>query len=362
MTTVIRNASAADLLANLPTLAGTTPRNSLVLLGFRGNRTHATLRFDLPSRGYGRFASTVIGTFCKIPNVDGVVPVICTDAPFGSHGELLSVLFRRFEQAGFGVMDALIVGCDGWGSHFDPDVPSGGRALSEIAAHDPATALPPRVPAADEVACRRMTVDLARLYRLAEGEEVESIEAADEADEADELDELADLPFLAENALAWDSAEIAARGALLVFALKGPPVRDLVMLQWAFGLDLGDAMWSADTCFGMQARTTYRNVDTQAAELMMGHGPRPSTERIEAAIALLTTLISRADDTHRKAPLCMLAWLNWALGRGSAAGIHIDEVLAIDPEYGMGELLDTLLSRGALPEWLFISPQISRTS
>ena len=361
MTTEIKNASAADLLSNLPALAGTTPRNSLVLLGFRGNRTHATLRFDLPSRGYGRFASTVIGTFCKIPDVDGVIPVICTDAPFGSHGDLLSVLLRRFEQAGFDVKDALIVGCDGWGSHFDPDVPSGGRALSEIAAHHPAPALPARVPPADEVACRRMTVDLARLYRLAAREDVDSRDS-DETDELDELADLADLPFLAENALAWESSDIASRGALLVFALKGPPVRDLVMLQWAFGLDLGDAMWSADTCHGMEARKTYPNVDAQAAELMMGHGPRPSTERIEAAIALLTTLISRTDDTHRKAPLCMLAWLNWALGRGSAAGIHIDEVLAIDSKYGMGELLDTLFSSGTLPEWLFISPQISQTS
>ncbi|MBX3098448.1 MAG: DUF4192 domain-containing protein [Salinibacterium sp.] len=357
MTTVIRNASAADLLANLPALAGTTPRNSLVLLGFRGKRTHATLRFDLPSRGYGRFASTVIGLFCKIPEVDGVVPVICTDAPFASDRDLLSLLLRRFEQAGFGVKDALIVGCDGWGSYFDPDVPPAGRPLGEIEPQHRAPTVPARVPSADELTCRRMTVELARLYRLAEGEEVDSIEA----EETDELDELADLPFLAENALAWDAADITSSGALLLFALKGPPVRDLVMLQWAFGLELGDAMWSADTCFGMEARKTYANVDVQAADLMMGHGPRPSTERVEAAIALLTTLISRSDDTHRKAPLCMLAWLNWALGRGSVAGIHIDEVRAIDPEYSMGELLNTLFSRGELPEWLFTSPQIPPT-
>jgi len=333
MTTVIRNASPADLLSALPELVGMQPRNSVVLLGFRGKRTRATLRFDIPSTGFSRFAATALGTFCKIPQVDGVVVVLCTDARFGSHHDLLEVLLRRFEQAGFGAKDAFVVAADGWGSHFDPVL----RSLSDIVWNATPSLLP--VPRADELARGRMATELQRLHCL------------DKFD--DEFELLEDLPFFAEGAL-----ESSTPSPLLLFALQGPPIRDLVMLQWAFGLELGDAMWLSDATLGVGPRTVYSDVDRQAAELIVGHGERPAIPRIRAAIALLEALILPADDSHRRAPLCMLAWLNWAMGQGSVAGIHIDEVRRIDPGYSMAQLLDSLFSSGAMPEWLFSSPQI----
>lgn len=48
----------------------------------------------------------------------------------------------------------------------------------------------------------------------------------------------------------------------------------------------------------------------------------------------------------------MLAWLSWALGRGSLAGQYIRLARAIDPSYSMAELLDTMLSNGMMPEWV----------
>ena len=179
----------------------------------------------------------------------------------------------------------------------------------------------------------------------------------EDEDEDDELTPLDDLPFFADQALEWDADELARRGPLLLFALQGPPLRDLVMLQWAFGLELGDAMWASDTCAGLEARKTYSNVDVLAAELMLGHGSSPDLRRVEAAIGLLTSLIGRADDAHRPAPLCMLAWLEWARGRGSFAGAHLDEVRAIAPEYSMGQLLDAFFNTGTLPEWIFTRPE-----
>ena len=133
------------------------------------------------------------------------------------------------------------------------------------------------------------------------------------------------------------------------------------MLQWAIGLDLGDAMWAADTCAGIEAAKRYPAAHSLAADLLLGRGSptdpvRPDPVRIEAATALLTTLISRADDADRPAPLCMLAWLNWARGRGSVAGAHIDEARSIAPEYSMAKLLDSLFSSGNLPEWIFTPP------
>lgn len=349
MTTVIRKATSADLLAALPALVGRDPRQSVVLIGFRGKRTHAALRFDLPKAGPKRFTATAVGMFCKVPGVEDVVPVICSEDPLGTHHELMETLVRRFRQAGFAVRDALVVASDGWGSHFDPD----GRVhplveIEEAAARlalAPPAPLPERVPPADELSRRRMRDELARLRMLVA--EHGSLEA---------LEPLADLPFFAEGALEWSDAELSERGALLLLALQGPPARDLVMLQWAFGLDLGDAMWSGDTCAGIEARKVYPDADSVAADLMLGRGPSPDADRIERASSLLTTLISRADDADRSAPLCMLAWLAWARGRGSAAGVHIDEVRAISPDYSMGRLLATLFSTGAMPEWIFTAP------
>lgn len=91
----------------------------------------------------------------------------------------------------------------------------------------------------------------------------------------------------------------------------------------------------------------------------MGHGPRPNRDRIEKGIRILQTLVSRAGTEHRPAPLCMLAWLNWALGLGSRAGKHIDDALNIDPGYGMADLLHTIIGSGHLPEWAFDAPDES---
>ncbi|MCU1410488.1 MAG: hypothetical protein JWR04_1195 [Rhodoglobus sp.] len=349
MTTVIKKATAADILAALPALIDRDPVGSVVLIAFKGRQSYAGLRLDIPSSGEKRFAATALGLFCKIQGAEDVVPVVWTDGAASSQAHLLGVLVRRFQQAGYQVRDALVVGSDGWTSHYDPDARLKPLAEIEAAAArlglEPPAELLGRVPSADDLACRRMRGDLARIRAV-----------VDEGDEPSELEPLHDLPFFAEGALEWGESEIAERGPLLLFALQGPPVRDLVMLQWAIGLELGDAMWAPDTCAGIEAAQRYPDSHSLAADLLLGRSGPPDTVRIETAIELLTALVSRADDADRPAPLCMLAWLNWARGRGSAAGGHIDEALSIAPEYSMAKLLDSLFSSGTLPEWIFTPP------
>lgn len=349
MTTVIKKATAADLIAALPAFIDRDPLGSVVLIAFKGRQSFGALRLDIPGSGEKRFAATALGLFCKIEGAEDVVPVICSDGPASSQAHLLGVLVRRFQQAGYPVRDALAVGCDGYSSHYDPDArlqPLGEiEAAASRLALDPPAGVPGRVPRADELACRRMNEDLARLRALVEEDE-----------DLSAFEPIEDLPFFVEGALDWGDGEFAEHGALLLFALQGPPVRDLVMLQWAFGLELGDAMWSDETCAGIEARKKYTDVDKLAAELMLGRGPCPDLVRVTLAIALLTRVIALADDADRPAPLCMLAWLNWARGRGSAAGAHVDEVRSIAPDYSMGELLDAMFSRGLMPEWIFTPP------
>jgi hypothetical protein len=133
-----------------------------------------------------------------------------------------------------------------------------------------------------------------------------------------------------------------------VFALQGPPVRDLVMLQWAFGPELGNRLWEQDL-----QDDSPDGPNAGSAELLMGIGPRPDPHRIEGAIGLLLELTSRTEDEKRPPLLCMLAWLNWALGHGTQAGLHLDEALAISPDYSMAQLLEAMTRTGILPEWAF---------
>src|SRR5690554_6879931 len=48
-----------------------------------------------------------------------------------------------------------------------------------------------------------------------------------------ELQPLDNLTEFVEGALEWDESATRANDALLLFALQGPPIRDLTMLQWA---------------------------------------------------------------------------------------------------------------------------------
>ncbi|MHA6670348.1 DUF4192 domain-containing protein [Homoserinimonas sp. A447] len=370
MSVIVKAQGPADLLAMMPSLIGFTPQRSFVLLAFRGKRTCGAIRFNLPSSTteavLKRIATNAVGTLCKISGVDSVVVAIFTDEAIGTggmpHSDFADVLGRRLRFSGFGLRESLCQASDGWGSYCDADTPDGGHPLSDIAnspvvANLPPEALPddadtparvPDAPAADK---KRVSNALARYRRLAVIErkgDLDSLPA--------ELDALGDLTGFVEKALDWDESAIRDNDALLLFVLQGPPMRDTTMLQWASSLAIGDVMMDEAERWNRGGRDLSMADVVTSPNLMFGRGPRPDPERIERGIQLLLTVVSRAEDAERLSPLCMLAWLNWALGRGSRAGRYIDEARAIDPNYGMAELLDTMLSNGMLPEWAFAVP------
>lgn len=354
----------------LPSLVGFTPQRSIVLLAFRGKRTCGAIRFDLPTstsavvpKGVASFA---VGTLCKIPGVDGVVAAIYTDETIRMsglpHSDLAKVLGRRLEQSGFELRGLLCQASDGWGSYRDPDNPAGGHPLSDIAnspvvANIPTEALPddaetparvPDAPAADK---QRVRDALAGYRRLIE------IVPDDDSDELPpEFAAVTNLARFAEDALAWDEPAIRANDALLLFVLQGPGMRDLTMLQWASSLRTGHVLVDEADRWSRGGRDVTDAGAWASPNLMMGIGPRPDPERVERGIRLLLTVVSRAEDAERPALLCMLGWLNWALGRGSRARRYVNEARAIDPGYGMAELLDSIASSGMLPEWAFDVP------
>ena len=366
MTVILKANGPADLLAMAPPMVGFLPRNSVVLVAFRGKRTCGAMRFDLPASGdrvvHKRIVTTIVGMFCKLPAVDAAVVIVYTDDEFGGgdaipQADFADVIGRRLQLSGFEVRESICQAADGWASYFDSEVPVGGHPLAQIAESTVARAIADqrglfptpatmtdRVPRAEKSQRSRMSKRLAAYQNLVTG-----LDKQDGNSPPGVFTVLGDIPIFAEGALAWDAAALDAEGALLVFALQGPPIRDLVMLQWAFGLEAGDRLWERDPREGPFDGPD----DADLANLMIGIGPRPDPHRIEGALALMLELTSRTEDVNRPPLLCMLAWLNWALGHGTQAGLHLDEALAIAPTYSMAKLLESMMCTGVMPEWAF---------
>lgn len=385
-TNIVKTRQAHDFLALVPQLAGFLPENSIVLVAFRGTRTCGALRFNLPDEGmtatvHKRIATSLVGALCKIPGVDAVVPVSYTDERFGGlsgipHERFVKTLVTRAELAGFLVRDALCVAADGWGSYLDPGCPPGGHPLNAIADSTAVLAIPVEarrdlatlrsgadLPTVDAAAKVRLSREFGRFERLGgtSGTPPELIAM---------IGDILDPVETAEAALGWDASSLETEdAAILLYLVQGPANRDQMMLQFAFGRQVGVQTFELNVRYAAIQGITGRSMDdivraeqesgrgddpTHTGDLMLGLcTERPDPERVERAISVLKAIVSLAPRRARPSPLCMLAWLSWSLGRGSIAGIFIDQALALAPDYGMARLLNTLFCSGRLPEWAY---------
>jgi hypothetical protein len=403
MATVIPTPSAEDFLALVPRLVGFAPTESIVLVAFRGTRTCAAIRLDLPADAPGdvlrRIATSMVGMFSKLGSADAVVPVVYTGECFHTssssppHAEFVRVALDRFRFSGFVVRDALCVASDAWGSYLDPDAPPGGRPLDEIASSPVHAAIPGAVrdrmgdldawaalPVVDLVTRERVA---RRLRALGEAlgrvgphgpvdsaasggamgrcASVEAVRTGGDAWLQLALWMLDDLPMFAEDCLEQAHASDASRldddaTALLIHVVQSPALRDVLMLQWAFDLETGDRVLEDARRFA--AGAPVRSLES--GTMMLGEGERPDAHRIERAVLLVKRLAAVAPRAARPPLLCMLAWFNWALGRSSVVDRFLQRAEQIDQGYGLAEVMRTVLDRGMLPEWAFRLPDDDR--
>ena len=372
MTTIITAHGAHDFLALVPSIAGFTPRDSIVLVAFRGNRTCGALRIDLPGEDAPApvrkaFTTTMLGMICRIPDVDAVVPVVYTDDTFERYSgpprrALIASLTTRARHNGFLVRDALCVARDAWGSYLD-DGPRSGRSLDLITEAEARQnhLLPQERPAltdmivestleeADAAGRERVTAKFAALSAMRNSTDLipalywEYNFDGDAVAFADAL--------LTENPGGDD--EKASRAALLAFLVQSPAARDTVLMTWCWGTSAGDE----------SALTQRRFAEGEDISAMPGAGalggwnmPRPNPVRIRQAISLLKFTAARLPLDARPPLLTMIGWLYWALGAGTVAGKWIEQALDIDPSYGLADLIVTMLAAGHLPEWAFAVP------
>jgi hypothetical protein len=375
--------TALDFVAAVPSILGFTVRNSLVCVAFGGSRSAGAVRFDLPKRlrtsDYRAIASAAIGMLGRMPGVDGVTPVIYTDKTFlGERGipwlDFQRMLVSRFKDSGFHLPYALCVAADGWGSYFDPDGPREGRPLAQLEASTvgkEARAIRNENPQdISELAALPMPNALQR-HNVEQTLEILRTGNDDACDMVlDRLELLGELDPVSwvETCLNADSMS-ADTTAWLLHLVQSPANRDAMMLQFAFGKEVGQATSRINEHYKSIQRSSGKAMDEVVmaeieagraslhdwiGNLLMGESAtRPQVERTVAAIGILKHACAHAPEELQPASLCMLAWLSWALGLGSAAGTFVDAALVIEPDYGMAQVIFGLISSGRVPEWAF---------
>lgn len=371
MSTVFRAAGAHDLLALVPALAGFRPERSIVCVAFSGTRSVGLLRHDLPRRARDRttVVSAIIGTLCRMPGVDGVVPIVYSDRRFTERGgpperALLTLVARRAEEAGFLVRDVLCRARDAWGSLLDPQTPATGHPLAAVEENALAAAAlpsgPPGPPEAGAALAERDEELAAEISLMLDAlEDPERLGPM-----LDRLDGEADPVALVETLLEESAREPSAlRLAWFVHLADHPVVRDAMMLQFAFGRSIGEAALDeggshADSHGDGDERGPDDDLDDLLSRLLIGRSTvRPDVDRVERAIEMLRLAIPNAPRELRVGPLCIGAWLAWSLGRGSVAGVLLDRAREIVPEHTMAMLLTSFIGSGALPDWAFTRPE-----
>ncbi|GHD43237.1 DUF4192 family protein [Mycetocola manganoxydans] len=372
MNTIIKATDASDFLALVPHLVGFGPRDSIVLVVFRGNRTCGALRLDLPgpsttSAVRRRIATTMIGMICRIEGADAIVPVVYTDDTFSSgpsmpHRADIRAILARARDSGFRVRDALCVAADAWGSYLDDACPARGHPLERITASPTLGALrdatpqrtlidvdtESRLPAADSGSRSRTTRKYLALAALRHSPELGPAVFFDH-------DFSGDIVGFADALLDLGNAPVIPRdAALLAFLAQAPAVRDEILLTWAWGPEFGE------TVGDMNARhQAGEDISSLPGALALGgfDMPRPDITRLRAAIGVLRYTAPRLPKAARPPLLTMLAWVHWALGSGTIAARWVAHARALDPEYSLAELLDCMLQSGRLPDWAWEVPE-----
>ena len=379
--TVVRCATAADLLRLVPQLVAVDTRDSVVLVLFRGRRTHGALRVDAP-RGVtgerlGAWAARMLGTVCKVEGADGVVPIAFTDDAFAPSGrppqaEVLRALNRAAERMGLEVRDLLCVAADGWGSLLDPDLPRGGRPLDELAPREgdperPRRAVPVPLPASE--AARDAFVDaLARWWTHPEGPGgvLHGVDlrrpgsafgpAAGQRPAMQRYrwgEDQADVVALIERMLDPHEEEDPDRPcpcrALLYAIGSRQGLENLMLVQFGWGAGLAQRLWRVAHAGDRDSPV----LDRLAAAIGGGMIRRPDVDRLERAVAVVTAVSALVEEPVR-APLDgMLSWLHWALGASSVAAALASRALALEPDRDLPLLVAARTRAGELPEWAF---------
>ncbi|MBA8817699.1 hypothetical protein FHX48_002804 [Microbacterium halimionae] len=374
MTTIIPARSAAEFLPLVPRMLAFTPTRSIVFVPFAGTRSCGAMRIDLPSPALENeidsVAATYLGMVCRIPEADAFTAVIYTDDSIDATSarlpqqKLMMAVLQRADSCGLKVHDALCVAADGWGSYLDARRPRAGRPLAEIADGTAPTASAP-APAGGDQATGAVLPDVSAAERVRVAREYEELNGAaatvcgftPHAGDKVRINPAAltavgtldDIPLLFEQSLEWDAEHLAPfEAASLLWCLMRPSLRDIGLAGWCRGLHLADA--AAEGQLRWEGGEEYPE---DIAKFIWGEGPKPNSERLEKALSLSRRVAALATRARQPGPLAVCAWLSWALGRSTHAGIYASRACEIEPRHGFAQIMISMVAASHLPEWAF---------
>lgn len=365
MTTLLRASDSAEFLGIVPTLAGFTPRRSIVLLPFRGTRTEGAMRLDLPDEAahLEEYAASAVGLLLRVHGTDGLALVVYTDdAPHPTrdglvlpHAVAVDAVLGCAEDAGLRVLDALCTTPAGWASYLQDE-----PALHPLDAIPPAPDSPRRADVSGDQSAGSALPDSSPEERADVEDALQSLTAlfdgtgrarptgSEDPRALAALVLLEDVPAFFESVLAAPALPPFATAALL-WCLDRPLLRDTALAQWATDQEGGSRALAAQIAFAGSGTA----VPDELGRLFLGQGPTPDGDRLRRALSAVRVTASRAPRSARPAVLTAAAWLSWALGRATHAGHYLDAAREIDPDYGLAVLLESLIEQAVLPEWAF---------
>lgn len=372
MNTVLRATDSADFLALVPSLAGFTPRQSVVLLPFQHSRAHGAMRIDLPRVDVelDDYVDTAIGLVSRVVGTDAVALVVYTDespqhTPDGivlPSSVVVDELLSLAADLGLGIVDALCVTPDGWSSylHDDPtlrsndDIPAvpAMPGISDVSGDQGSGTTLPVVDLAEKErvgrALRELSDVLAQQNLPGTGSERENPQAL----AASLL--LDDLPLFFEDLLDAPENQPPFVTAALLWCLERPRFRDVALVQWASDRSAGLRTLDAQLSHAAGAA-----MPSDLGEVFLGRGPHPDPDRLRVALTVVRNAAARAPRASRPAPLTAAAWLSWALGRSTHAAHYLRRATEIDSTYSLALLLRTMIDAAILPEWTFRRDEIA---
>jgi len=341
--------SYKDILAYVPHALGFHPRNSAVLLLIDDDRLEATLRVDLPPTEHAPDLEIWIGQVCRllhrIPNIDDIAVVIYVAGNAGGSQVVpLSSLVAKLETA---LTHQSIRLRHAWC-----------RQDSRIWTYGTEDGLDVQdVPALDtnETNLSMVLAGSAPLDQPWDGSGVPEWSNADDVlqlvgnQDANIMVSLDAWHESLSQPAAISTAELHSdpqRAAIHVGSLQTKLVRDLLPFLAGEGLES-----ALDIIFGISVDEREGAV-APLADYLLGRGwYAPDWERVDRLWELSRDLLGVAQDEPRQALLCILAWIEWARGRGSMALVLLEQAVLENEKYELAMLLQKLMEHGVMPSW-----------
>jgi hypothetical protein len=403
--------SAEDILAYVPHALGEWPEESLVAVGLGDGRLGPTLRIDLPARPKGapvrpaalrRFSDTVADYLTHDALVGAVLTLYTRSAwpvpQSPPHREVVDAVAARLAEAGVPVLEAWVVGAEHWRTVTCADTaccPWPGDSVaalrtgrigaemvyrgSSYGAGLPETARPEPPPAAVAAALEAYVEDPGRWWdplvftaALAAWDEVLSESRVPDPARVRLLAATLMRPALRDAVLVASAADAgtAWRGTGATQGLRaeqvqvappalpgGVPAAEAAAAldSWSEGPGAGErgSVPSAGRApRTVQGASALPGSSREFGLILMGcTSAAPAWDRI-ARLERVALGVAQMEEPELRAPaLAVLAWVQWARGRGGRCLAFLERALSTDPGYRLALLLRGLVEQGELAGW-----------